>query len=127
MRDGPSFRAGGGYQCCPYWRCWQLWSSGGSGCSWWWSSSLAAAAIAIVVLVFGSSWVMVLAKSTAHENEQLRSFLMAVGRGRVVVPSVLRFVQGRVCRHLCWQLFDMTRRGKPSWPRRCTCKRCVIN
>jgi len=43
-------------------------------------------------------------------------------------PSVLRFVQVLSCR-LCWQLsalFNVTRRGKPSWPRRCTCKRCVI-
>ena len=43
-------------------------------------------------------------------------------------PSVLRFVQVLSCR-LCWQLsalFNVTRRGKPSWPRRCTCKCCVI-
>ena len=130
-RDGPSFRAGGGcllpvLAAVVQWRRWlQL----------------------VVVIFIGScsssrrgpcfrQWL-----GDGHDQPPTKMSKYARFRQRLVMvtwshcrqlmygyPSVLRFVQV-LSRRLCWQLsalFNVTRRGKPSWPCHCTCKRCVI-
>ena len=86
-----------GAACC---RCWQLWFSGGGG----------------VVILIGSS-------SSSCRGSRFRQWL---GDGTCTPSSCVSCKGGcvAVCAGSCQ--IDVTRRGKPSWPCRCTCKHCVI-